>query len=136
MTFYRDAADTAFAAKVAVGPLKIFASFHAIPLIRRVCFGNKVGNACGDLGISPLFFFPNGGNGFGHLGRNRCVIGIDGPRGSVELDSVVAFGEENPSRATRKARCVDEFLGSVGRGRFHDGRRGLDRGHRSAAAHL
>ena len=48
-------------------PAKVLAPLHAVPLIRRVRLGNKIGNAGRDFGIAPGLFLADFGNRFSHF---------------------------------------------------------------------
>ena len=81
--------------QVLVRPVEVFASLHAVPLVRRVRLGDEVGDAGRDLGVAAGDVLADPGDRLGHLDD---AVEVGGPLAGqaaheVELDLPPAAAE-------------------------------------------
>ena len=92
--------------QVLVRPLEVLAVLHAVPLIGRVSFGDEVGDAGGDSGVTAADFFADRRD---RLGQVDDAVQVDRPFArqaahEVQLDcSRIRF--ETRRGSLRSSRC-------------------------------
>ena len=84
---------------VLVGPLKILAALHSIPLVGRVRLGHEIRDAGCHLGVAPTDLFADSRYGFGHLDNTFKVHGPFAGQTTkkVELDGLIVILEGHPA---------------------------------------
>src|SRR5690606_5762523 len=67
MTFDVHRANGSLLPQIVMCAVKVFAALHAVPLIRGVCFGNKVRHAGGDFRKAAFDLFADTGDRLSHF---------------------------------------------------------------------